>query len=86
MLINKITSVVLTLETYKASLVPRPLSDFISQPWRKIGRRPGIKIRHEPEMVDSVSTNRKTEKTGGLGGRPDTQVQEIESNLLRINS
>ena len=62
MLINKITSVVLTLETYKASLVPRPLSDFISQPWRKIGRRPGIKIRHEPEMVDSVSTNRKTEK------------------------
>ena len=25
------------------SLVPRPLSDFISQPWRNIGRRPGIK-------------------------------------------
>ena len=25
------------------SLVPRLLSDFISQPWRKIGRRPGIK-------------------------------------------
>ena len=25
------------------SLVPRPLSDFISQLWRKIGRRPGIK-------------------------------------------
>ena len=25
------------------SLVPRPLQDFISQPWRKIGRRPGIK-------------------------------------------
>ena len=25
------------------SLVPRPLPDFISQPWRKIGRRPGIK-------------------------------------------
>ena len=22
---------------------PRPLPDFISQPWRKIGRRPGIK-------------------------------------------
>ena len=22
------------------SLVPRPLPDFISQPWRKIGRRP----------------------------------------------
>ena len=62
MLINKITSVVLTLETYKASLVPRPLSDFISQPWRRIGRRPGIKIHHEPEMVDSVSTNRKTKK------------------------
>ena len=25
------------------SLVPRPLPDFISQLWRKIGRRPGIK-------------------------------------------
>ena len=25
------------------SLVPRPHPDFISQPWRKIGRRPGIK-------------------------------------------
>ena len=24
------------------SLVPGPLPDFISQPWRKIGRRPGI--------------------------------------------
>ena len=24
------------------SLVPRPLPDFISQPSRKIGRRPGI--------------------------------------------
>ena len=24
-----------------SSLVPRPLSDFISQPWRKIWRRPG---------------------------------------------
>ena len=24
-----------------SSLVPRPLPDFISQPWRKIGRRPG---------------------------------------------
>ena len=38
---------------------PRPLPDFILQPWRKIGRRLGIKtIRHGPEMVDSVSTNR----------------------------
>ena len=26
-----------------ASLIPRPLPDYISQPWRKIGRRPGIK-------------------------------------------
>ena len=26
-----------------SSLVPRPLPDFNSQPWRKIGRRPGIK-------------------------------------------
>jgi len=24
------------------SLVPRLLPDFISQPWRKVGRRPGI--------------------------------------------
>ena len=28
-----------TIQT--GSLVPRPLPDFISQPWRKIGRRPG---------------------------------------------
>ena len=28
---------------YGPSLVPRPLPDFISQPWRKIRRRPGIK-------------------------------------------
>jgi len=26
-----------------SSLVPKPLPDFIPQPWRKIGRRPGIK-------------------------------------------
>ena len=25
------------------SLIPRPLPDFILQPWKKIGRRPGIK-------------------------------------------
>ena len=24
------------------TLVPRPLPDFISQPWKNIGRRPGI--------------------------------------------
>ena len=28
---------------YHTSLIPRPLLDFISQPWRKIGRRPEIK-------------------------------------------
>ena len=39
-----------------SSLVPRPLPDFISQPWRKIGRTPGTIIRHGPEMVDLVST------------------------------
>ena len=27
----------------RGSLVPRPHPDFISQPWRKIGRRPGSK-------------------------------------------
>ena len=37
------------------SLVPRPLPDCISQPWRKIGRRPGSKTSSRPEMVDSVS-------------------------------
>ena len=41
-----------------SSLVPRPLPDFISQTWTIIGRRPGIKLRRGPEMVDSVSTNR----------------------------
>ena len=31
------------LEYYKSNtLVPRPLPDFVSQPWRKIRRRPGI--------------------------------------------
>ena len=30
-----------------AGLVPRPLPDFISQPWRKIGRRHGIKTRSQ---------------------------------------
>ena len=39
-----------------ASLVPRPLPDFISQLWRKIRRRPGTNIRHGPEMVDSILT------------------------------
>ena len=37
-----------------ASLIPRPLPDYISQPWRKIV---GSKLCHRPEMVDSVSTN-----------------------------
>ena len=36
-------------------LVPRPHPDFISQSWRKIGRRPGIKTTSQ---MDSVSTNR----------------------------
>jgi len=31
------------------SLIPRPLPDFISQPWRKIGRRPGIKTTSRTE-------------------------------------
>ena len=35
------------------SLVLRPLRDFISQPWRKIGRKPGIITT---AMVDPVST------------------------------
>ena len=32
-----------TILSLKVSLVPRPLPDFISQPWRKIGRSPEIK-------------------------------------------
>ena len=38
----------------QSSLVPGPLSDFISQPWRKIGRRPG-----------NIATSRTG--NGGLG-------------------
>ena len=38
------------------SLVPRPLSDFISQPWRKSGNSHGSLLRHGLEMVDTVST------------------------------
>ena len=53
------SSEVVKFSTIKeASLVPRPLPDFTSQPWRKIGRRSASKIRHRLEMVDSVSTNR----------------------------
>jgi len=33
----------LELEHFDNSLVPRPHPDFIYQPWRKIGRRPGSK-------------------------------------------
>ena len=36
------------------SLVPRPLPDFISQP---SGEGLGSLLRHELEMVDTVSTN-----------------------------
>ena len=42
------------------SLVPRPLPDFISQPWRKIGEGLGSKLRHGPEMVDSVVQTEST--------------------------
>ena len=37
------------------SLVPRPLPDFISQPWRKSGEGLGSLLRHRPDM-DLVST------------------------------
>ena len=40
------------------SLVPRPLPDFISQPEEKLGEGLGSLLRHGPEMVDTVSTNR----------------------------
>ena len=40
------------------SLVPRPLPDFISQPWRKIGRRPGIKTMSQTGNGGLGSTNR----------------------------
>ena len=36
------------MQTTIASLFPRPHPDFISQPWRKIGRRPGIKTTLQP--------------------------------------
>ena len=47
------------------SLIPRPLPDISSQPWRKIGRRPGSLLHHGPKWwtqlvcnVDLVCTNR----------------------------
>ena len=43
-----------TEQLVTSSLVPRPLPDFISQPWRKIGRRPG-----------TITTSRTG--NGGLG-------------------
>ena len=39
-----------------SSLIPWPLTDFISQPWRKIGRRPGVIATSQTENGDSVST------------------------------
>ena len=35
----------------QTSPVPRPLPDFISQPWRKIGRKPGIKTMSQTVFV-----------------------------------
>ena len=47
------------LEKYQStSLDPRPLPDFISQPWRKLGEDLGTLLCHGLEMVDMVSTNR----------------------------
>ena len=48
------------------SLVPRPLPDFISQPWRKSGEGLGSLLRHGPEMVDSVNTWRKIGRRPGI--------------------
>ena len=39
-------------------LVPKPLPDFISQPWRKSGEGLASLLRHGLEMEDSVSTDR----------------------------
>ena len=33
----------ISFSTQGSSLIPRPLPDFISQPWRKVRRSPGIK-------------------------------------------
>ena len=49
-----------------SSHVPKPLPDFMSQPWRKIGRRPGVKTTlrtgrwwtRSVRNVDSVCTYR----------------------------
>ena len=40
------------------SLVPKPLPDFISQPWRKSGEGLASLLHHGLEIVDSVSTDR----------------------------
>ena len=53
-----LTNYKISRELVDSSFVPMPLPDFISLPWRKIGRRPGstgTNIRHGLEMVDSVS-------------------------------
>ena len=65
---GNILSWALVYSYFLASLAPRPLPDFISQPWRKIGEGLGSKLRHEPEMVDSVSTNRVHHSQTGNGG------------------
>ena len=42
------------------SLIPRPLPDFISQPWRKIGRRPGQDGKWWTWLVHSICAWRST--------------------------
>ena len=44
------------LKVREQSLASSPgPTQILSQPWRKIGKRPGIKTTSRPEMVDSVS-------------------------------
>ena len=53
------SSEVVKFSTIKeASLVPRPLPDLSRSRGEKSGEGLRSKIRHGPEMVDSVSTNR----------------------------
>ena len=59
---------------YTDSLVPRPLPDFILQPWRKIGRRPGIKttqnyVTDRKWWTRFVLQDYKIKSGNGLGTR-----------------
>ena len=62
--ILQLTPVLLVMSNKWYNLVPRPLQILSRSCGEKLGEGLGSKVRHELEMVDSVSTNRYWEWPG----------------------